>query len=135
MKRKILYIASIIVIAVPWLFLLEILPVPYSRITAAVEVTIEGVMFAALFSVVILLRKELKRQKTAAAWEKGQGTEGAETSGQAESGQAGSGQAGSRKNGGGRVSRAMGRLLFVLASITMFLIGLILVLIAVSYSV
>lgn len=130
MKRKILYIVSIIVIAVPWLFLLEILPVPYSRITTAVEVTIEGVMFAALFSVVILLRKELKRQKTAAAREKGQSTEGAGTNGQAESG-----QDGSQKNGGGRVSRAMGRLLFVLASITMFLIGLILVLIAISYSV
>ena len=104
MKGKTLYIVSLIVTAVPWLFLLEIIPVPYYRISTAAEVTIEAVMFAALLAVVIFLRKELKRLK---------GGEG-ETN--------------------RRAYRNLGRLLFVLACITLFIVGLILALIAISFT-
>jgi membrane protein implicated in regulation of membrane protease activity len=89
---------------VPWLFLLEIIPVPYYRISTGVEVTIEAIMFAALLAVVIFLRKELKRLKNA---------EG---------------------DGNRRAYRNVGRLLFVLACITLFIVGLILVLIAISFT-
>lgn len=102
MKGKMLSIISIIVIAIPWLFLLEVLPISYSQISTAAEVTIESVMFAALLIVVILLRKERKSLKQ----------EGSE----------------------GLTSRVIGRFLFVLASVTLFLVGLILVLIAISFS-
>jgi membrane protein implicated in regulation of membrane protease activity len=104
MRGKTLYIVSLIVIAVPWLFLLEIIPVPYNRISTAGEVTIEAIMFAALLAVVIFLRKELKRLKNA---------EG---------------------DGNRRAYRNVGRLLFVLACITLFIVGLILVLIAISFT-
>jgi len=103
MKGKILYIISIIVIAVPWLFLLEFIPISYSQISVAAEVTIEVVLFAALLSIVILLRKELKRLKA----------EGAEVKG---------------------ADKAIPRILFILASLTLFLIGLVLVLIVISFS-
>ena len=103
MKGKILSIISVIVIAVPWLFLLEVIPINYSQISVAAEVTIEGIMFVALFFVVYLLRKELKRLKTAGAEVKG-------------------------------ADKVIPRLLFVLASLTLFLIGLVLVLIAISFS-
>jgi membrane protein implicated in regulation of membrane protease activity len=83
---------------------MEIIPVPYYRIGIAVEVTIEAIMFAALLAVVIFLKKELKRLKTAEE----------------------------EKNG--RAYRIMGRILFVLASISLFVIGLILVLIAISFT-
>lgn len=109
MKRKFLYIISTITIAAPWLFLLEVLPIPYAQISTAVEIIAEGVMFAALLAVVILLRKELKRMKAAGA--------------DAKMGQA------DRKG-----SRIIGRILYVLASLTLFLVGLILVLIAISFS-
>jgi membrane protease YdiL (CAAX protease family) len=98
MKGKLLYIISIIVTAAPWIFLLEVLPIPYSQISTAAEVTAEAIMFAALLAVVILLKKELKRLK-------------------AESG-----------------NRVLARILFVLSSLTLFLVGLVLVLIAVSFS-
>lgn len=104
MKGKTLYIVSAIVTAVPWLFLLELIPVPYYRISTAVEVTIEAIMFALLLAVVIFLRKELKRLK---------GADG-------------------EKNG--RAYRNVGRVLFVLACITLFIVGLILVLIAISFT-
>ncbi len=104
LRGKTLYIVSLIVILVPWLFLLEIIPVPYNRISTAMEVTIEAVMFAALLAVVIFLRKELKRLK------KADGDE-------------------NRK-----AYRNVGRLLFVLACITLFIVGLILVLIAISFT-
>lgn len=104
MKGKALYIISLIVILVPWLFLLEIIPVPYNRISTAVEVTIEAIMFAALLAVAIFLRKELKRLKNAE---------------------------GDRNR---RAYRNVGRLLFVLACITLFIVGLILVLIGISFT-
>jgi membrane protein implicated in regulation of membrane protease activity len=104
MRGKTLYIASFIVIAAPWMFLLEIIPVSYSRIGTAAEVTIEAVMFAALLAVVIFLKKELKRLRR---------DEG-------------------EKNR--RAYRNIGRLLFVLACITLFLVGLILALIAISFT-
>lgn len=103
MKGKILYIISIIAIAMPWLFLLEFIPISYSQISIAAEVTTEVVMFAALLGIVILLRKELKRLKAA-----GNEVKGAE--------------------------KVIPRILFVLASLTLFLIGLVLVLIAISFS-
>jgi len=103
MKGKILYTISIIVIAAPWLFLLEVIPITYSQISTAAEVTIEVVMFVALLSIIILLRKELKKRKTAGAEVKGAG-------------------------------KVIPRILFVLASLTLFLIGLVLVLIAISFS-
>ena len=106
MRGKTLYIVSLVVILVPWLFLLEIIPVPYYRISTAVEVTIEAVMFAALLAVVIFLRKELKRLKNAEA-------EG---------------------NRNRRAYRNVGRLLFVFACITLFIVGLILILIAISFT-
>jgi len=103
MKGKILSIISIIVIAVPWLFLLEAIPINYNQISVAAEVTIEGIMFAALLFVVISLRKELKRMKA----------EGSEVKG---------------------AEKVISRILFVLASLTLFLVGLVLVLIAISFS-
>lgn len=103
MKGKMLSIISIIVIVIPWLFLLEVLPISYSGISTAAEVTIEGILFAALLIVVILLRKELKRLKTAGAGVKG-------------------------------ADKVIPRILFVLASLTLFLIGLVLVLIAISFT-
>lgn len=109
MKRKFLYMISAIAIAAPWLFLLEALPIPYAQISTAAEVTAEGVMFAALLAVVILLRKDLKQMKAAGA---------DATRGQAD----------------GKASRITGRILYVLASLTLFLVGLILVLIAISFS-
>lgn len=117
MKGKILYIISIIVIAMPWLFLLEILPVPYNQISTAAEVIIEGIMFATLMTVVILLRKELKRLKTARMEESKADHD-----------------IGVHARKASRTYRVIGRLLFVLASITLFLIGLILVLIAISFT-
>lgn len=101
MKERILFIICAVVIAVPWLFLLEILPVPYNQISTSAEVVIEGVMFAVLLAAVVLLRKELKRLK--AAHEEGH-----------------------------RAARVVGRMLFVLASVTLFIVGLILLLIAIS---
>ncbi len=100
MKRKLLYPASLVAIAVPWLFLMEALPIPYGQISTAAEVTAEGIMFAALLAVVILLRKELRRAKSA----------------------------------GTKASRSITRVLLVFASLTLFLVGLVLVLIAVSFS-
>ena len=100
MKTKILFIICAVVIAVPWLFLLEILPVPYGQISTAAEVTIEGVMFAALSAAVILLRKVLKRMK----------------------------------GSGLTAKRVIGRILFILASVTLFIVGLILLLIAISFT-
>lgn len=85
MKGKTLNIVSLIVIAAPWLFLLEIIPIPYNRISTAAEVIAEAVMFAALLTVAIFLKKEHKR------------------------------------------------VLFVLACISLVVVGLILVLIAVSF--
>jgi len=117
MKGKTLYIISIIVIAMPWLFLLEAIPISYSQISTVAEVTIEGIMFIALFIVVILLRKELKRLKPAGAEAK-----------EADH------NSGVRSKKGGQESRVIPRILFVLASLTLFLIGLVLVLIAVSFS-
>lgn len=105
MRGKTLYIVSLIVIVVPWLFLMEIIPVPYYKISIAVEVIVEAVMFAALLAVVIFLKKELKRLKTA---------EG-------------------EKNG--RAYRITGRILFVLACISLFIVGLILVLIVISFTI
>jgi TRAP-type C4-dicarboxylate transport system permease small subunit len=103
MKVKILFIVCVVVIAAPWLFLLEVLPVPYGQISTALEVTIEGVMFAALLAAVVLLRKELKRLK--AVHEEGH-----------------------------KAARVVGRILFVLASVTLFIVGLILALIAISFT-
>jgi hypothetical protein len=117
MKGKTLYIISAVVIGVPWLFLLEILPVPYHQIGTAAEVIIEGFMFAVLLTAVILLRRELKRLKAVRVEER----EADHDTG-----------AYARKSG--RANRVIGRILFVLASITLFLIGLILVLIAISFT-
>lgn len=63
MKEKLLYVISVIVIALPWLFLLEVLPLPYYKISTALEVTVEGIMAALLLAVVLLLKKRLKRMK------------------------------------------------------------------------
>jgi hypothetical protein len=103
MKTKILLIICVIIIVVPWLFLLEILPVPYGQISTSTEVSIEGAMFAALLAAVILLRKELKHLKAA-------------------------------REEGHKAERVIGRILFVLASITLFIVGLILALIAISFT-
>lgn len=115
MKRKALFIISIIVIAAPWLFLLEILPIPYYQINTATEVTIEGAMFAALLAVVILLGKELKRLKAARATR-----------------DAGHNDVQTKR--GDTSARVIGRILFVLASITLFIVGLILALIAIAFT-
>ena len=125
MKGKVLYPVSIIVIAVPWLFLLEILPVPYSRITTAAEVTMECIMFAALLAVVILLRKGLKRMNGQAADRRERRKTGSgRVKGQAQDG----------KDGAGKINRVIAGVLFTFASITLFLVGLILVLIAISFT-
>lgn len=102
MKGKTLYIVSLIVVVLPWLFLLEIIPVPYYLISTAVEITIEAAMFAAVLAVVILLRRDLKSKS------------GVQSD---------------------RTYRILGRILFVLASITLFILGLILVLIAISFTI
>jgi hypothetical protein len=100
MKSKILYIISVIVIALPWLFLLEVLPVPYYKVSTAAEVAVEGIMFAALLVIVILLKKKLKNIKAE----------------------------------GGRTDKVISRILFVLTSVTLFVVGLILSLIAISFT-
>lgn len=117
MKGRTLFIICVIVIAAPWLFLLEILPVPYDQISTASEVIIEVAMFAALLAALILLRKALKRLKAAREQARSADREG-------------SVYAGNRHT----AARVIGRILFVLASITLFIVGLILVLIAISFS-
>jgi hypothetical protein len=117
MKGKTLLIICAVVIAAPWLFLLEILPVPYNQISTPAEVVIEGVMFAALLAVVILLRKELKRLKAVREEARNERQDG-------------SVPAENRHTG----LRVIGRILFVLASVTLFIVGLILALIAISFS-
>ena len=102
MKGKMLAIISIIVIAIPWIFLLEVLPISYSGISTQAEVIMESGMFVLVAIIVTLLRKEMKRQKSSGTESKG--------------------------------DRTIVRILFVLASVTLFLIGLILVLIALSFS-
>lgn len=102
MRGKVVYIISIIVIVIPWLFLLEAIPISYSQLSTQAEVIIESVMFLLLAAVVILLRKELKRRKALKE--------------------------------DSRSARTLTRILLVLAYITLFLMGLILVLIALSFS-
>ena len=108
MKGKLIYFISAIVIALPWIFLLEVLPIPYSRISILAEVAIECTMFTALLIAASLLRKELKRLKIARI----ENTD-------------------SDKH---YAARIIGRVLFVFASITIFVVGLILLLIGISYS-
>ncbi len=114
MKTKIIFIICAVVIAAPWLFLLEILPVPYDQISTVTEVTIEGIMFAALLAAVILLKKELKRLKAV--------RESARP------------EVGAHAENRHIAARVVGRILFVLASVTLFIVGLILALIAISYT-
>ncbi|HVI41560.1 MAG TPA: hypothetical protein VM577_12985 [Anaerovoracaceae bacterium] len=116
MKGKVLYFISLIVIALPWLFLLEIMPIPYSQISTLVEVIIEGTMFIALLIIVALLRKELKRQKASGADKSGSDMDKAD------------------KKKDRRSGRVVGSILFVLASTTQFLVGLVLLLIGISYT-
>lgn len=113
-RRRILYLISVIAIAVPWLFLLELLPVPYSQINSVLEVIIESAMFAALLAVVILLEKELKRLKAARGEADHEGNV--------------------QTSKGHNSARVIGRLLFILASITLFIVGLILLLVAISFT-
>jgi hypothetical protein len=108
MKRKIIFLISAVIIAIPWVFLTEVLPIPYNRISTFAEIVIECGMFAALLVSVSLLRRELKYMKQAK-------------------------EAGGVK-ADGRWMRSIGRILFVLASFTLFVVGLILVLIALSFS-
>lgn len=102
MKGKILSIISAVVIALPWLFLLEAIPISYSQLSTRAEVILESGMFVLLAITVVLLRKELKKQKA------------------------------SKEDG--RTSRIITRILLILAYITLFIVGLVLVLIALSFS-
>ena len=111
MRGKSIYIVSAIIIALPWIFLLELLPIPYDRISTLTEIIIECVMFTALLVAASLLRRELKRQKQ-------QKNEGAEKSSEP----------------GKRWMRVLGRVLLVLVSLTSVLMGLILLLIGISFS-
>ena len=63
MREKVLYGMAVVVIALPWLFLLEVLPLPYDQIGTALEVAIEGVMALLLAAAVLFLRKQLKVMK------------------------------------------------------------------------
>lgn len=99
MKGKILYLFSIIAVLAPWLFLLEWIPISYNKISTAAEVTAEGIMFAALLTAVIFLKRDL------------------------------------RQPGSGKAFKTAGKILLVLTSVTMVLVGLVLTLIAVSFSV
>ncbi len=108
MKGKLLYIISTIVIALPWIFLSEVLPIPYHRISTLAEIIIQCTMFAGLLIVVSLLRKELKRMKAARIDNKDSDKK--------------------------YVDRMVGRLLFLCASITIFVVGLTLLFIGISYS-
>lgn len=112
MKGKSIYIISAVIIALPWIFLLEILPIPYDRIGTLTEIIIECTMFTALLVAASLLRKELKRQKQLKKAD----------------------PIDSSSEQGGRWMRAIGRILFILASLTIFVVGLILLLIGISYS-
>jgi hypothetical protein len=114
MKGKILYLVSAIIISLPWIFLLEILPIPYNQISTFWEIVIECAMFTALLIAASLLRKELKRLKHGAK--------------ETESSDNGNNKA------GGRTMRLLGRILFILASFSIFVVGLILLLIGISYS-
>ena len=111
MRGKSIYIVSAIIIALPWIFLLELLPIPYDRISTLTEIIIECVMFTALLIAASLLRKELKRQKLQKAQPAQEGSAS-----------------------GSRSMRLIGRLLFLLDSLTIFVVGLILLLIGISYS-
>ncbi|QOX62145.1 hypothetical protein FRZ06_01650 [Anoxybacterium hadale] len=113
MKGKSLYIVSAIIIALPWIFLLEILPLPYHSIGTLTEIAIECAMFTSLLVVASLLRKDLKRQKQLKKSEQNEGI----------------------SKPGGRGLRVIGRILFALTSLTIFLVGLVLLLIGISYSV
>ncbi len=112
MKGKVLYLVSAIIISLPWIFLLEILPIPYNQISTFWEIVIECAMFTALLIAASLLRKELKRLKHAAK----------------ESSDNGNNKA------GGRTMRLLGRILFILVSFTILVVGLILLLIGIFYS-
>ena len=63
MRGKIIYAASLILIALPWLFLLELWPISYSRMGTLTEVFLEGIMFVLLMICMVFLKKELKRLK------------------------------------------------------------------------
>ena len=107
MRGKILYIATCIIIALPWLFLFEIWPIPYNRLSTFAEVLIEGSMFVLLMVDLTLLRKDSKRLKYSA----------------------------SEKNKSDlKFRRIVGKILFVLTSLTLFVVGLVLLLIGVSYT-
>lgn len=108
MKGKILYLISIILIALPWLFLFELWPISYSQMGTLVEVLIEGSMFALLLVDMRLLRKEIKRLKVSA-----------------------SDKTASKHK---LFYKITGRILFVLASITMVILGLVLLLIGISFT-
>lgn len=108
MKRNVLYIISSIVIALPWLFLFEVWPIPYNQLSTFAEVLIEGTMFILLMVILSLLRKDLKRSKTSVS-EK-------------------------NKTNQKPQGRIIGKILFVLTSLTVFVLGLVLLLIGISFS-
>lgn len=122
MKAKQLYIISVIVIAIPWLFLLEVFPIPYHRISTLAEVVLEGAMFIALVFVTGFLRKDLKRLKAIGdiATDSKKNTSGRDALGKTDANSA--------------LKRAGVRMLFYLACITLFLLGLILLILAISFS-
>ena len=107
MKGKALYIISIIVIALPWLFLFEVWPIPYYKLSTLIEVLIEGSMFVLLVIILTLLKKHSKRLKEI---DYGKKTE--------------------HKSSG----RMLGKILFVLAFLTLFVLGLVLLLIGISFT-
>ena len=108
MRGKIIYAASLVLIALPWLFLFELWPISYSRMGTLTEVLLEGTMFVLLMVCMVFLKKELKRLKTASAEE--------------------------GSNGGMRFYRISGTILYILENITLVILGLVLMLIVVSFT-
>ncbi|MBR0598712.1 hypothetical protein [Sinanaerobacter chloroacetimidivorans] len=58
-KKMLLYFFCFIIVLAPWLFLLEVFPVPYYKINVGNEVILEVTMLLAVFFQIIFLRKEL----------------------------------------------------------------------------
>jgi len=104
MKRKLLYGISILLTALPWLFLFEVFPISYYRLSVALEVMIEGSMFLLLVAASILIKRDLNRQKKTAD-----------------------------KRTGHKTAIRTAKTLFVLMILTLVVLGLVLLIIGISF--
>ena len=118
MKGKVLYALSIIFILLPWLFLSEVLPIPYYRLSVIAEVLIEGSMLILLAVMMFFLKKELKRVN--------QPLKGEDWS---------SGKSPDQNRTSRKALKRWVKLLFVLSAVTLAVLVLILLVIGVSFTI